>query len=104
MPRTPGQSGQEMPVTSSPRPGAGGEGIAAMAWPSVPRTSAPSCGGAIPGRREIGARVSRRPVSAAEPGTRHAVVGWTLVLAAIAYLDRVCISTAAPAIRAELGL
>jgi len=37
-------------------------------------------------------------------GTRHAVVGWTLVLAAIAYLDRVCISTAAPAIRAELGL
>jgi len=37
-------------------------------------------------------------------GVRHAVVGWTLVLAAIAYLDRVCISTAAPAIRAELGL
>ena len=43
-------------------------------------------------------------MSAAEPGTRHTVVGWTLVLAAIAYLDRVCISTAAPAIRAELGL
>lgn len=36
--------------------------------------------------------------------TRHVVVGWTLVVAAIAYLDRVCISTAAPAIRAELGL
>ena len=36
--------------------------------------------------------------------TRHLVVGWTLAVAAIAYLDRVCISTAAPAIRAELGL
>jgi sugar phosphate permease len=36
--------------------------------------------------------------------TRHAVVGWTLAAAAIAYLDRICISTAAPAIRAELGL
>lgn len=36
--------------------------------------------------------------------TRHAVVGWTLAAAAIAYLDRICISTAAPAIRADLGL
>jgi MFS transporter, ACS family, glucarate transporter len=36
--------------------------------------------------------------------TRHVVVGWTLVVGAIAYLDRVCISTAAPAIRSELGL
>src|SRR4029077_7545884 len=36
--------------------------------------------------------------------TRHAVVGWTLALAAIAYLDRVCVSTAAPAIRADLHL
>jgi MFS transporter, ACS family, glucarate transporter len=36
--------------------------------------------------------------------TRHVVVAWTLAVAAIAYLDRVCISTAAPAIRAELGL
>jgi len=44
------------------------------------------------------------PVSATGAGARHAVVGWTLVLAAIAYLDRVCISTAAPAIRTELGL
>ena len=32
------------------------------------------------------------------------MVAWTLVVAAIAYLDRVCISTAAPAIRADLGL
>ena len=35
---------------------------------------------------------------------RHVVVAWTLAIAAIAYLDRICISTAAPAIRAELGL
>src|SRR5213593_1951262 len=35
---------------------------------------------------------------------RHVAVGFTLLLAAIAYLDRICISTAAPAIRAELGL
>jgi sugar phosphate permease len=32
------------------------------------------------------------------------MVAWTLAVAAIAYLDRVCISTAAPAIRADLGL
>ncbi len=35
---------------------------------------------------------------------RYGALGFTLVLAAIAYLDRVCISTAAPAIRADLGL
>ena len=35
---------------------------------------------------------------------RHVVVAWTLAIAAIAYLDRICISTAAPAIQAELGL
>jgi MFS family permease len=35
---------------------------------------------------------------------RVAVVALTLALVAVAYLDRVCISTAAPAIRAELGL
>jgi len=34
---------------------------------------------------------------------RHVVVTWTLAVAAIAYLDRVCISAAAPAIRADLG-
>jgi ACS family glucarate transporter-like MFS transporter len=32
------------------------------------------------------------------------VLGFTLVLAAVAYLDRVCISTAAPAMEADLGL
>ncbi len=35
---------------------------------------------------------------------RKAVVVLTLALVAVAYLDRVCISTAAPAIRADLGL
>ncbi len=35
---------------------------------------------------------------------RHAVIAWILVAAAISYLDRVCISTAAPAIKADLGL
>ena len=35
---------------------------------------------------------------------RHTVVGFLLGLIAIAYLDRVCIATAAPAMRAELGL
>jgi ACS family glucarate transporter-like MFS transporter len=35
---------------------------------------------------------------------RHGVLGFTLALTAIAYLDRVCISTAAPAIKDELGL
>src|SRR5215472_6692627 len=35
---------------------------------------------------------------------RHGVLGFTLVLTAIAYLDRVCISTAAPAMKAELQI
>ncbi len=35
---------------------------------------------------------------------RHTVVGFTLALIAVAYLDRVCIATSAPAMRAELGL
>ena len=35
---------------------------------------------------------------------RHKVVWLTLVMIAIAYLDRVCISIAAPAIKSELGL
>jgi ACS family glucarate transporter-like MFS transporter len=40
----------------------------------------------------------------APSGARKRVVGFTLALVAVAYLDRVCISTAAPAIRAELGI
>lgn len=35
---------------------------------------------------------------------RHQVVAMTLLLIALAYLDRVCISTAAPTIAADLGL
>jgi len=35
---------------------------------------------------------------------RYGAVAFTLVMIAIAYLDRVCISTAAPAMQAELGL
>jgi len=35
---------------------------------------------------------------------RHGVVVLTLLLIAVAYLDRICIATAAPAIRADLGL
>ncbi|MFI5316808.1 MAG: MFS transporter [Myxococcota bacterium] len=35
---------------------------------------------------------------------RYGAVGFTLAMIAIAYLDRVCISTAAPSIQAELGL
>ncbi|HWP65753.1 MAG TPA: MFS transporter [Candidatus Limnocylindria bacterium] len=37
-------------------------------------------------------------------GTRHRMVALTLALIAVAYLDRVCIATAAPAIKADLGL
>lgn len=42
----------------------------------------------------------------ADPATRvrHGVLAFTLVLTAIAYLDRVCIATAAPAMKADLGL
>ena len=42
--------------------------------------------------------------TATATGTRHVVVGWILVAAGICYLDRVAISTAAPAIKIDLGL
>ena len=35
---------------------------------------------------------------------RHGVLGLTLALTAVAYLDRVCIATAAPAMKADLQL
>lgn len=46
------------------------------------------------------------PVGAAAAPTRarYGALGFTLVLTAIAYLDRVCISTAAPVIKADLRL
>src|SRR4029079_3513842 len=37
-------------------------------------------------------------------GTRHRMVALTLALIGVAYLHRVCIATAAPTIKAELGL
>src|SRR5262245_50596432 len=42
--------------------------------------------------------------SAAATRGRHKLVGFTLALVAVAYLDRICISTAAPAIESDLGL
>ncbi|HEX9426759.1 MAG TPA: MFS transporter, partial [Candidatus Polarisedimenticolia bacterium] len=35
---------------------------------------------------------------------RHVVLGFILGLTAVAYLDRVCIAIAAPAMQADLGL
>ena len=43
-------------------------------------------------------------VDSAPTTVRHRVLALTLALTAIAYLDRVCISTAAPAIKDELGI
>jgi MFS family permease len=43
-------------------------------------------------------------MTAAATGARHLVVLWMLVAAAICYLDRVAISTAAPTIKHDLGL
>src|SRR5262245_54850438 len=37
-------------------------------------------------------------------GSRHRLLRFAFVLSIITYIDRVCISTAAPAIRQELGL
>src|SRR5262249_61873544 len=45
------------------------------------------------------------PVDSPAPTrARHGVLGFTLALAAVAYLDRVCIATAAPAMKADLQL
>ncbi|MFN8628226.1 MAG: MFS transporter [Candidatus Binatia bacterium] len=44
------------------------------------------------------------PVWGAPTRARYGVLGFTLVLSAIAYLDRVCIATAAPAIKLDLQL
>ncbi len=49
--------------------------------------------------RSAGGRVAVPPSN-----VRHGVLGLTLALTAIAYLDRVCISTAAPAIKDELRI
>jgi sugar phosphate permease len=47
---------------------------------------------------------ARAPLAAAPTRARYRVVAFTLALIAVAYLDRVCIAIAAPAIKAELGL
>ena len=47
----------------------------------------------------VEAAVTARPTNA-----RYGAFAFTLVMIAIAYLDRVCISTAAPSIQGELGL
>jgi ACS family glucarate transporter-like MFS transporter len=45
------------------------------------------------------------PALQAQPShVRHGVLGLTLALTAVAYLDRVCIATAAPAMKADLQL
>jgi len=44
------------------------------------------------------------PDAVAPTGVRHGVLAFTLALTAVAYLDRVCIATAAPAMKADLGL
>src|SRR5512135_1077388 len=46
--------------------------------------------------------VDAQPVTASH--VRHGVLGLTLALTAVAYLDRVCIATAAPAMKADLQL
>src|SRR5512143_1173755 len=56
---------------------------------------------AIPGGIQR-APAARRQRSATR--VRHGVLGFTLALTAIAYLDRVCISTAAPAMKDDLGI
>jgi MFS transporter, ACS family, glucarate transporter len=48
-------------------------------------------------------RVRAAPV-ASSIRVRHRVVAFALALVAVSYLDRVCISTAAPAMKTELGL
>lgn len=51
--------------------------------------------------------VTSRPVpsrAAAPTHARHMVTGFAVTLAIITYIDRVCISQAAPAMRADLGL
>src|ERR1700687_2501546 len=50
------------------------------------------------------AAAERSPPVPAATRMRHGVLGFTLILTAIAYLDRVCISTAAPAMKDELHL
>jgi ACS family glucarate transporter-like MFS transporter len=53
--------------------------------------------------RPVQAAVEAAP-AAVPTRVRHGVLAFTLALTAIAYLDRVCIATAAPVMKADLGL
>jgi ACS family glucarate transporter-like MFS transporter len=55
---------------------------------------------------EVAQAAAARPFSLAAPPTRarHTVTIFAVTLAVITYIDRVCISQAAPAIRTDLGL
>src|SRR5438093_6993078 len=44
------------------------------------------------------------PIAAGATRARYGVLAFTLALTAVAYLDRVCIATAAPAMKADLQL
>jgi ACS family glucarate transporter-like MFS transporter len=62
-----------------------------------------------PGARYKSSMRPLQAVQAAAPAVvptrvRHGVLAFTLALAAVAYLDRVCIATAAPAMKGDLGL
>ena len=58
---------------------------------------------ALPSRtRASGTAPRRAPLQPTR--VRHAVLAFTLVLTAIAYLDRVCISTAAPSMKNDLNI
>ena len=49
--------------------------------------------------------MTEAPAAAARPTrARHTMLAFTLAAMAVAYLDRVCISTAAPSIQADLRL
>ncbi len=48
--------------------------------------------------------MSRAPRPGAPTRARYGVVAFMLALIGVAYLDRICIATAAPAMRAELGI
>ena len=53
------------------------------------------------GNRSLDATTGKR---ATPTGTRHVVLAFAVLLAVITYVDRVCISQAAPQMREDLGL
>ena len=53
---------------------------------------------------DLGYTAARVRPAGVPSNVRHQVTAFTLALIAVAYLDRVCIATAAPAMKADLGL